>query len=295
MADYIKEKALPQLLEYGIEFFSQQHKEQGGVTKAHIHPAIEFIYVMEGRYDIGVDNEIFTVEKGDLLLFRSNVIHTMRHRSENNGIGQYYVLKINPTLLFQIFTGKDTSGCVIPFIHKSSEDISFFPAENIPEETQKILYDMIEEHARSDKFFYASERAYAAKLLISLLRTVVPPKASVLDGDISEKSVSLIHESVKYINENYASDITPTDCAASIHLSYSYFAKLFRAVMGKTFKEYLTSVRLAKAHSILLSTPLPITDVAASCGYSNLSYFISEYKKVYGKTPRDTKKELWGK
>ena len=62
MADYFKEKALPQLLEYGIEFFPLQHKEQGGVTKAHIHPAIELIYVTAGRYDIGIDNEIFAAE-----------------------------------------------------------------------------------------------------------------------------------------------------------------------------------------------------------------------------------------
>jgi AraC-like DNA-binding protein len=62
--------------------------------------------------------------------------------------------------------------------------------------------------------------------------------------------------------------------------------------MGKTFKEYLTGVRLAKAHNILISTNLPITDVAASCGYGNLSYFISEYRRVYDKTPRDTRKAL---
>ena len=65
--------------------------------------------------------------------------------------------------------------------------------------------------------------------------------------------------------------------------------------MGKTFKEYLTGVRLAKAHNILISTSLPITDVAVACGYSNLSYFISEYRKAYGKTPRDARKEFSGR
>lgn len=292
MTEYYKEKELPELLEYGIEFFPLIHKNTGMVTRAHIHPAIEFIYITGDRYEIGVDNEVFVAEKGDLLLIRSNVIHTLKHISENGGVGHYYVLKINPTLLFQIFTGKDSGGCIIPFIHKSSDDVSFFPAETIPDETREIIEDMIEEYSRADKFFYASERAYAARLLISLLRTVIKPKSSIDDGEISERSVALIHQSVNYINNNYASDITPADCAASIHLSYSYFAKLFRAVIGKTFKEYLTSVRLAKAHNILLSTDLPITDVAVSCGYSNLSYFISEYKKVYGKTPRDTRKGL---
>ena len=290
MAEFYKEKELPELLEYGIEFFPLVHKNTGMVTRAHIHPAIEFIYITSGYFEIGVDSELYSAQKGDLLLFRSNCIHTIKHLGDE--ISEYFVLKINPTLLFQIFAGKDNSGFVIPFIYKSAGDISFFPAKNISQETREIFETMIEEHKKSDRFFYASERALTARLLISLLRTVISPKSSVEDGDISEKSVSLIHESVKYINENYASDITPDDCAASIHLSYSYFAKLFRAVMGKTFKEYLTGVRLAKAHNILISTALPITDVAISCGYSNLSYFISEYKKVYGRTPRDTRKEL---
>ena len=292
MTDYYREKELPQMSEYGIEFFSLKHKGQGGVTRAHVHPAIEFIYVTGGKYEIGVDNDVFVAEKGDLLLFRSNVIHTINHFGDN---GEYYVLKINPTLLFQIFTGKDASGCVIPFIHKSSDDISFFKSKILPDETKEILDDMICEYSRCDRFFYAIERAFAARLLISLLRSLISTKTAIDDSDISERSVALIHESVKYINENYASDITPDQCAASIHLSYSYFAKLFRAVMGKTFKEYLTSVRLAKAHNILIATTLPITDVAASCGYGNLSYFISEYKKIYGKTPRETRKEISAK
>ena len=294
MTDFYKEKELPQLLEYGIEFFPLRHKSHGTVTRAHIHPAIEFIYVTEGEFEIGVDNTLYSAAKGDLLLFRSNVIHTIRHLSEG-GEGEYFVLKINPTLLFQIFTGKESGGCVIPFIHKSVKDVSYLSANDIPDETREILAAMISEYERADVFFYASERAYAASLLISLLRSIIPTRKSIDDGEISEKTVSLIHESVKYVNENYASDITPAECAASIHLSYSYFAKLFRAVMGRTFKEYLTEVRLAKAHNILLSTSLPITDVAAACGYGNLSYFISEYRRAYGKTPRDTRKELSGR
>ena len=295
MTEYFKEKALPQLLEYGIEFFQLQHTEQGGVTKAHIHPAIEFIYITGGRYEIGVDNDAFIAKEGDLILIRSNVIHTLKHTSENNGIGNYYVLKINPSLLFQVFTGNNAIDCVVPFIHKRDNDVSYFSSADIPDETKKILTDMISECGQPDRFFYALERAFSARLLISLLRTVIIPKSTIDDGELSERSVALIHQSVEYINKNYASDITPDECAATVHLSYSYFAKLFRTVMGKTFKEYLTGVRLAKAHSILISTSLPVTDVAAACGYGNLSYFISEYKKVYGKTPRETRKEISAK
>lgn len=289
MPDFYKESKQPILEQYGIDFFPQQWDIAGIIARAHIHPAIEFIYIHHGIFEISVDSEDFIAEDGDLVLFRSNTVHTTRYIGE--GKGKYFVLKINPTLLFHIFSEHDTRSCILPFIHKNSGDISHFPAALLEENIKRILSSMIYEYEHADGFFYAIERSLAAEFLISLLRDHLKSR-TVVDDDISEKSVALIHESVKYINENYASDITPTDCAASIHLSYSYFAKLFRAVMGKTFKEYLTGVRLAKAHNILISTSLPITDVATSCGYGNLSYFISEYRKIYGKTPRETRKEL---
>lgn len=294
MTQYYKETAPAPLTEYGIEFFLQKRINEGVTARAHIHPAIELIYIARGRFEIGIDGDTVFAEVGDLVLFRANAIHTIKHIAE--GEGAYYVLKINPTLLFQIFAGGDCLSCVIPFIRKNRGDVSHFSASVIPTETRKILDQMIAEYNQADKLFFAAERAFTGALLVSLLRTLIPVSASV-DGeaDISEKNVALIYESVKYINENYASDITPAECAAVIHLSYSYFAKIFRAVMGKTFKEYLTGVRLAKAHTVLISTDIPITDVAIACGYGNLSYFISEYGRVYGKTPRDTRKELLGK
>ena len=290
MTDFYKESKQPLLEEHGIEFFSQKKNSTGVMARAHIHPAIEFIYITRGIFEFGVDSEQFCARAGDLVLFRANAVHTTRYVGE--GDGEYFVLKINPTLLFGIFSGNDTARCVLPFIHKNAGDISHFPADSLSEDTKNILSAMIREHERADGYFYTVERAYAGALLVSLLRNSVRSHSVIDEGEISEKSVALIYEGVKYINENYASDITPGDCAASIHLSYSYFAKLFRAVMGKTFKEYLTGVRLAKAHNILISTALPITDVAISCGYSNLSYFISEYRKVYGKTPREMRKEV---
>ena len=295
MKDYYREEAYSSLLERGVEFFPLSQKVQGLVTRAHIHPAIEFIYVVEGRYEIGVDNELYTAAAGDLLIFRSNVIHTLKHVDEGEVTGKYYVLKINPPQLFHFFSEKNNNSFVIPFIHKNPDDISYISAKDMPKETKEALDFMISEHERADEFFSAAARAGTQRLLISLLRSLIPPRASSDSLEVSERNLSLIHESLKFINENYGSDITPDQCAANIHLSYSYFAKLFRAVVGKTFKEYLSGVRIAKAHSIIISTTLPITDVAASSGYNNLSYFIAEYKKMYGKTPKETRKEMLSK
>jgi len=291
--NFYREKAIPQLIEHGIEFFPLRYDKSGKSTLPHIHPAIEIIYLTKGRYDIFVDNEHYSATKGDLLLFRSNVIHSLKHTdSENNIDGEYFVLKIDPKLLFQMFSEKDDKAFVAPFISKKSDDISFFPEKNITDEMKNIFNSMICEYNRSDSFFNASIRSLSARLLIEFLRSAVAPRVPTDSIEISEKNVFLIHESLKYVSENFASDITPADCAALVHLSYSYFAKLFHTVTGSSFKEYLTQIRIAKAHDLIISTSVPITEVAISCGYSNLSYFISEYKKIHGKSPLKMRKQF---
>lgn len=291
MPEYYIERENSSLSEYGIEFFLQKHSEQGYTARAHIHPAIEILYIRNGEYLVSIDNEEISAGDGDLLFFRANTIHSVRLIDECSG--SYYVLKINPSLLFHVFPGKEQMRMTSPFLLKSRDERSHFSNAEISQEFKEIFSKMTDALDRSDTAFFVTERALASLLLLEMLSSMLPSTES--NAEITEKNVSLIHECVDHINKNYASDITAEDCAEMLHISYSYFARLFRAVMGKTFKEYLVSVRLAKARSILLSTDIPITDVATACGYTNLSYFIAEYKKEFGKTPKQARKDIFCK
>ena len=291
MPEYYIERENSSLSEYGIEFFLQKHSTKGYTTRSHIHPAIELIYIKCGEYSVSIDNDEIRASVGDLLFFRANTIHSIRLSSESQG--SYYVLKIAPSLLFHIFPGKEQMRLTSPFLIKSLNETSCFHDADISLKFKQIFEQMICDIDNDGVDFYIRERAYASLLLLEMLSSMLPP--SNHHTNITEKSVSLIYECVDYINNNYASDITAEECADMLHISYSYFARLFRAVIGKTFKEYLVSVRLAKAKSILISTHISVSDVASACGYSNLSYFISEYKKAFGKTPKETQKEIFSK
>ena len=291
MPEYYIEHENSSLSEYGIEFFIQIHSQKGYTARAHIHPAIEIIYINCGKYLISVDNEEMNASGGDLLFFRANTIHSIRLVGEESG--SYYVLKINPSLLFNIFPGHEQMKMTSPFLLKKPGENSLFHQNDISESFKRIFSSMIDSIESDGEGFLLTERALASLLLIDMLNNMIPE----YDGDteITEKNLSLIYECVDHINNNYASDISAEECANMLHISYSYFARLFRAVTGKTFKEYLVSVRLAKAKSILLSTSVPVTDVALACGYSNFSYFIAEYKKEFGKTPKQARKDILNK
>ena len=288
MAEYYIERENSSLSEYGIEFFLQNHSTRGYTTRAHIHPAIELIYVKSGEYFVSIDNDEIRASAGDLLFFRSNTIHSIRLDGE--GAGSYYVLKINPSLLFHIFEGREQMKMTAPFLFKERGERAFFKCSELSENIKNIFDSMISALGVNGSLFYSTERAYSALLLIEMLKSLLPPPVDTCE--VNEKNLALIHKCVDYINQNYATEISAEECAYEVHMSYSYFARLFRAVMGKTFKEYLVSVRLAKAKSILLSTSISVTDVAMACGYSSLSYFIAEYKKEFGKTPRSERKTV---
>lgn len=288
MPEYYVERENSSLSEYEIEFFLQRHSSRGFTTRSHIHPALELIFIQNGEYSVSVDNDEIHACQGDLLFFRSNTIHSIQLTSDS--AGSYYVLKINPSYLFSIFRGSGQMNMTSHFLLKRRGDRVIYHSNDISPQFKSIFDRMINTLANQDSFFYSEERAYSSLLLVEMLRSMLRDHTRKIE--INEKNLSLIHTSVEYINKNYASDISAEECAASIHMSYSYFARLFREVMGRTFKEYLVSVRLAKAKSIILSTQISITDVATACGYSNLAYFISQYKKEFGKTPRDERNEV---
>jgi AraC-like DNA-binding protein len=130
---------------------------------------------------------------------------------------------------------------------------------------------------------------------ISMLISVITVILGVLrdDGE-SFDNLSLdansIYDGITYIHNNFAEDITAEQVAERVNMSYSFFARSFKAATGKTFKEYLNITRMNEAEQLLVNTDLPISEVAIRCGYNSVAYFTSLYKQYKGNTPRSERK-----
>jgi AraC-like DNA-binding protein len=71
-------------------------------------------------------------------------------------------------------------------------------------------------------------------------------------------------------------------------LSYSYFSRSFKRVMGMSFKKYLNMIRVNRAEQMLITGDHSVSEVAIECGYNSISYFISVYRSLKGTTPFKT-------
>lgn len=96
----------------------------------------------------------------------------------------------------------------------------------------------------------------------------------------------------QFIQENYMYDLNLVELAERFHYHPSYFSELFKAKVGKTFTQYLTEVRMAKAVQLLKETSLSLWDVAELSGFSSPSYFSSKFKRMYGMSPSEYRQSV---
>ena len=54
----------------------------------------------------------------------------------------------------------------------------------------------------------------------------------------------------------------------------------------KSCTEYINYFRVQKAEELLLTGDMSITDVAAEVGFDNVSYFIKQFRRVKGISPK---------
>lgn len=108
------------------------------------------------------------------------------------------------------------------------------------------------------------------------------------DSSVGTKYTATIKKAQEYIQENFASqDISLQTVSKHVALSSNHFCTIFAQETGQTFIEFLTSIRIKRAKSLLLETSMRTGEVAYAVGYNDPHYFSYIFKKQTGLTPRD--------
>ncbi len=113
----------------------------------------------------------------------------------------------------------------------------------------------------------------------------------------SGKNADIIHEKqtdmnlsffriLEYIDTHSSEPLEIKNLANMCHMSYSNFAKLFRANYGRSCKEYINYIRLNKAQDMLINSDFDLNYIALETGFFDCSHFIRTYKKWKGITPK---------
>lgn len=104
------------------------------------------------------------------------------------------------------------------------------------------------------------------------------------DDPVAEYSKVAI-DMIRFVEENYASNLTLQDAAEYFGYNKQYFCKWCKNEIGVSFTEFLNAVRITHARNFLTGG-CSVEETAEKCGFSDPSYFSKVFKKFVGTTPK---------
>jgi YesN/AraC family two-component response regulator len=102
----------------------------------------------------------------------------------------------------------------------------------------------------------------------------------------------IVKEIENIINENYNKPLTIEIIAKMVHFTPNYIGLIFKAEKDISINHYIMNIRLQKSKELLANENIHINDIALRCGYENISYFHTNFKKEFGFTPNEYRKRI---
>ncbi len=128
---------------------------------------------------------------------------------------------------------------------------------------------------------------YEDRLALMLQDMLLNVRRNADEKDIKTNIQREIEQATLYFTENYNKEISIQDYAREHFLSPYYFSSNFKQYTGLTPSQYLTSVRISNAQSLLGKPEYSINEVGRMVGYQDPLYFSRVFKKHVGYSPSE--------
>lgn len=241
-----------------------------GASWPHYHSLYEIYFLEDGSCTYIIDNKLYNVEAGDIVVIPDGVIHHTKYDD------------IKHSRILINCTRKYVPASVCKGVSSGSY---LYRNPLVADEVRKLLLKIEKEYSQSDIYSDEIISCHTHSLFYLLLRNA----ESCLDVDDGNK---VIEQAVAYIRENFASDITLSSIAGRFCVSPEHFSRMFKKETGLGFSKYLNSLRLQHAEQLLRSAEgQNVTRVAESCGFEDSNYFSKKFKEVYGVSPKKVQKK----
>lgn len=262
-----------QLAEYSLR------REDNTTDSYHYHDFCEITYVKNGRGRYLVNGRCYDVTAGDLIIFNNVEPHGWQVLDHKMDV---MVITFAPELVSD--PGNVFSGDYLkPFIERGS---SFRNCIKASDQTADVIRDIMFEIQTEVKY---ADKGYKNMIKADILRILTYLTRHYQIGDDSlieqKRQLKRLEPALFYINSHYTDVIRLEDVASLTYMSPNYFSSYFKKVIGRSFVEYVTLLRLKRVRELYRMTDCSMAELAMECGFQNVSNFYRMYKKYMGELP----------
>lgn len=280
-----EEKAKINGFEIPIQCISVQLETQNNINDLHYHDYVEILFGLDGcDAMVMCYGKNYRMRNGELVVINSKQPHTVTTLAKKS---KYIVIKFMPQILYAAEQSALEFKYTLPFITNNEKySKQFFKADIEKTEIPNIISEILDEWNEQKYGYEVALRIYVIKIALWLIRRwyAENPAASIDISGESDDAIKFIQKSIEFAQKNFPT-ATSFEAAHVCNLSYSYFSRLFKRIMKKSFTEYVNYVRITEAQRMLISTEKSITDIALDIGFSTTSYFIDKFKRQVRMTP----------
>ncbi len=160
-----------------------------------------------------------------------------------------------------------------------------------------IIHISDEEYNTASLYFAQAKRdmeAHIEDVLWSCrARSDIISVLHIAEGAYLGKQSGLENEILRYINDNINAEITLESLCTRFNTNRTTISSLIKEKTGLPPMKYVLEVRLNQSRPDLLFTQLPINEIALKYGFSDANYYIRVFKKRFGKSPLQFRKDGW--
>jgi AraC-like DNA-binding protein len=109
------------------------------------------------------------------------------------------------------------------------------------------------------------------------------------DYQNSDETDDIITQVKNIVNAGYSRSLRISDIAGQVGVSPEHLSRQFRKHSGDTLTSYINATRLRSSLAMLQNTAMPLKQIAVECGFKNISYFTTQFKRYFARTPREAR------
>ena len=248
-----------------VRVFKKNHVNQ---IELHSHRELELYINLTVDISFLVDNSLYPVTSGDIIVSRPNEYH---HCVYNSDVEHNH---------FWILVDIENNSFLYDFFFNEIRDHLVSPHQEAKEKVIEICDRLVKDDLSSiDRYYYFFN-----------LMMIIKQNANKVPENLDTRLPNDLVQAIQFINEHLSEKISVSDIADALYLSDSTIARRFKTYLEMNPLEFIhrkrmfvAAERLRKGDSVL--------DAGTTVGYSDNSYFISVFKRFYGVTPYRYKKE----
>lgn len=247
-------------------------------TATHYHQNPEMFYVLRGNLDIKIDDKIYKMQSGDIVLINANKRHTV--------IGNEELLGARFEMYFHLLAEYMGSMQLLFWCNTVADRNHAY--SNLRRLLDRILTRYFEKDDKSALYLNA---LYFETLYVLTSNFLVKADDVRLNLEDSQDRMR-IRQIQNYVQANYQSQISLNDLADKLYLSNAYLSKYIKKNLGMTFMEYLNNVRLFHAVDELMYSDKNLTHIAYDNGFPTSASFTKVFREIYNESPSEYRKKM---